>query len=139
MILPTPGRTCAQSIGRQEVITPPLAVTSSPAMACVMDGLPLSFNVLMTDTFKNTQAHTLPLYLRVSLFPATVYLPLKYTQSTTSALHTKKVKCFLYEDVWRAGGASSLTFLSLPVALMWSHGDLAFFIFFSFQACSWKM
>lgn len=62
-----------------------------------------------------------------------MYLPLKYTQSTTSALHTKKVKCFLYEDVWRAGGASSLTFLSLPVALMWSHGDLAFFLLPSLQ------
>lgn len=39
----------------------------------------------------------------------------------------------MYEDVWRAGGASSLTFLSLPVALMWSHGDLAFFLLPSLQ------
>lgn len=56
-----------------------------------------------------------------------MHLPLKHKQSMTSAFQMEKVNCFLFEDVWSAQGAKSLTFPSLPMALIWSHGDLAFY------------
>lgn len=68
------------------------------------------------------------------VFPlALMHLPLKHTRYVTSAFQTEKVNCFLSEDVWRAAGAKSLTFPSLPVALICSHGDLNFS-----PACSWE-
>lgn len=68
------------------------------------------------------------------VFPCPLmHLPLKHTQSVTSAFQTEKVNCFLSEDVWRARGAKNLTFPSVPMALIWSHGDLAFS-----SASSWE-
>lgn len=77
-------------------------------------------------THMQEDAHTQALALLVSFLAPLTHLPLKHTRSVTSAFQTEKVKRFSSEDVLRAGGARSLTFLSLPMALIWSHGDLAF-------------